>query len=288
MYLIADDRCLGYESPGHPERPERVRGTVSQLQETSRFEAQWQAPAPVDDALLLRVHSEAHIARLAEARDFDADTPHFSGIDDIARLAVGGAVTAMERALQGAPAISLMRPPGHHACPERVMGFCYMNQIAVAAKEAASRGLKVAVFDFDVHHGNGTESALAGDESCRYFSVHQYPAYPGTGGHDQGNSRNFPMRPESARGVYVDALTRCFDALLEEKPDLIAVSAGFDAYAGDPLAQQRVEAEDYEALGQALRDCGIPSFAVLEGGYSRELPLLVEAFLSGWDQRGDD
>jgi acetoin utilization deacetylase AcuC-like enzyme len=162
------------------------------------------------------------------------------------------------------------------------MGFCYLNQIAIAALEAESRGLKVGVYDFDVHHGNGTEEALRGRAACTFASVHQYPAYPGTGRDSQQNCHNLPMPPWSPRASYVDALTQAFDRILAAKPDVIAVSAGFDAYRGDPLAQEPLEAEDYAAIGTRLRASGIPAFAVLEGGYSDELPELVLSFLEGW------
>jgi acetoin utilization deacetylase AcuC-like enzyme len=165
------------------------------------------------------------------------------------------------------------------------MGFCYLNSIAIAALEARAAGCKrVAVLDFDVHHGNGTEEILLDQTGCAYFSIHQYPAYPGTGESDRGaNCFNFPVPPEILRPEYRAALGDLFASLKKFQPDLVAVSAGFDAYRGDPLANGTLEAEDYYWLGQTIRNLRVPVMSILEGGYSPELPNLIFAYLCGLD-----
>ena len=176
-----------------------------------------------------------------------------------------------------------MRPPGHHATREQQMGFCYLNNIAIAVFEAVATGTKrVAVFDFDVHHGNGTEDILLNREGVAFFSVHQFPCYPGTGATNVGkNCFNYPVAPSAPRETYRATLARALDDLKNFRPDLIAVSAGFDAYARDPLAQGTLLAEDFYWLGQELRALKTPFFSLLEGGYSRDLPELIFAYLKG-------
>jgi acetoin utilization deacetylase AcuC-like enzyme len=167
------------------------------------------------------------------------------------------------------------------------MGFCYLNQVAVAARYAQHTlgAVRVAVFDPDAHHGNGTEAIFHGRENLFFASVHQYPGYPGSGTQDHGpHIRNWPVAPHTPRVDHMAALRAAFDAVLSFAPDLILVSAGFDAYARDPITQMSLEAEDFATLGQWLGECGRPVAAVLEGGYSDDLPLLVEAFLGAWEK----
>jgi acetoin utilization deacetylase AcuC-like enzyme len=176
-----------------------------------------------------------------------------------------------------------MRPPGHHATRDRAMGFCYLNNIAIAVREAAATGAKrVAVYDFDVHHGNGTEAILLNRPGVAFFSIHLYPFYPGTGAANVGkNCFNYPVAPFAPRETYRAALARALDDLKKFRPDLVAVSAGFDAYARDPLVQGALVLDDYYWLGQSLRALDVPMFSLLEGGYSRELPELIFAYLKG-------
>ena len=200
---------------------------------------------------------------------------------------MGGALHALKLARGGEAAFSLMRPPGHHATRDHAMGFCYLNSIAIAALEALATGTKkIAVFDFDVHHGNGTEAILVKEPRAVYFSIHQYPCYPGTGTSNVGdNCFNYPVAPETPRVEYRKALGRALEDLKKAMPTLVAVSAGFDAYARDPLAQETLEVEDFHWLGQSIRGLGMPVFSILEGGYSRELPELVLAYLKGVEGR---
>ena len=284
MTVVTDERCVEYRAPGHPERPQRVGRTLDLLRQQKTLELQWAAPAEVTDAVLLRVHTAAHLARMSLREDFDGDTPAHPGIEGHARRAVGGAIEAMRRAWKGEPAFSLMRPPGHHATRGQPMGFCYLGSLAIAALEARATGVeRVALFDFDVHHGNGTEDIVAGQPGVTFASVHQHPCYPGTGTADVGgNCFNFPVAPRTPREAWRTALSRALERLRESRPQLMGVSAGFDAYVRDPLANGTLEREDFHWLGTQVRAMGIPAFAILEGGYSTDLPDLVFHFLLGW------
>lgn len=282
MKIITDERCVEYHRRGHPERPTRISGTLERLRAQKELPITWAKPLPVSEASLLRAHTAGHIASLEAGEDFDGDTPWFPGIGDHARRSVGGALAALASARAGETAFSLIRPPGHHATREISMGFCYLNSIAIAALEAAAGGLKVAVFDFDVHHGNGTEAVLLDQPRTAFFSIHQFPCYPGTGRENVGsNCFNFPVAPMTPREKYRDILSRALEGLQRFQPDIVAVSAGFDAYAQDPLAQETLEAEDYQWLGESIRKLGAPAFSILEGGYSEDLPELVLAYLKG-------
>ena len=285
MKIITDERCAEYRHPGHPERPQRIISSLEKLRSQTELPIVWAAPEACDERAILRAHSPAHLARLTEPRDFDNDTPFFPRIADYARASVGAALAALRAARAGEMVFSLMRPPGHHALSNRAMGFCYLNNIAISVLEALATGAKrVAVYDFDVHHGNGTEAILLNNPGASFFSIHQFPCYPGTGARNVGdNCFNYPVPPQTPRGEYRHILTSALEHLQSLKPDLVAVSAGFDAYARDPLAQETLEAEDFYWLGQSLRNLGVPIFSLLEGGYSRDLPELILAYLKGLD-----
>src|SRR6058998_1554650 len=284
MKIITDSRCTAYSSRWHPERPERVSRTVERLKSQTELKVSWGEPLPVEEEIIERAHSPSHVALVKSATaDFDGDTPAHPDIFAHARRSVGGGLRALKAARGGEPAFSLLRPPGHHATRDHAMGFCYLNSIAIAALEALATGAKkVAVFDFDVHHGNGTEAILMNRSGAVFFSIHQYPCYPGTGTSNVGaNCFNYPVAPETPRGEYRKVLARALEDLKNAKPDLVAVSAGFDAYARDPIAQETLESEDFHWLGQSVRGLGIPTFSILEGGYSRDLPELILAYLKG-------
>ena len=286
MKVISDERCLGYSSPNHPERPARIRKTLEQLRSQTELPITWVAPLPVEDETILRAHSKEHLARVkAAAEDFDGDTPAYPNIFEHAQRSVGAALQALKAARAGETVFSLMRPPGHHATRNRAMGFCFLNSIAIAAMEALGTGTaKIAVYDFDVHHGNGTEDILLNQPHAAFFSIHQHPCYPGTGTTNRGNNVfNFPVAPQTPREEYRKMLSKALDEMKKQKPDLVAVSAGFDAYARDPLAQETLEQEDFYWLGQSIRKLGIPAFSLLEGGYSNDLPELILAYLKGLD-----
>ena len=284
MKIITDEHCTEYARAGHPERPARITKTLEKLRKQTSLGLTWGSPAAVSEEALLRAHTPQHIARLRDEGDFDADTPYFSNIAALARSSVGAGLEALKDARAGETVFSLMRPPGHHATRNRAMGFCYLSNAAIAVLEALASGAKrVAVYDFDVHHGNGTEAILVNKPGAAFYSIHQYPCYPGTGSRNVGdNCFNYPVAPRTPRAEYRKVLSSALDELKKFKPELVAVSAGFDAYAHDPLAQETLEAEDYYWLGQQFRGLGVPVFSLLEGGYSEDLPDLIFSYLRGW------
>jgi acetoin utilization deacetylase AcuC-like enzyme len=283
MHVITDERCLAYSHPGHPERPQRVAGTLALLREQREIKITWEKPLAVKDDTIVRAHELAHIHLISNPLGpLDGDTPDYPDIDAHARRSIGGALRALELARAGKPNFSLLRPPGHHATRERAMGFCYFNNIAITTLAARAAGIKkVAVFDFDVHHGNGTEDILRKIDGTAFFSIHQHPAYPGTGTKSLDNCHNYPVPPDSPNATWRKAATKALEALKQFHPDLICVSAGFDAYKRDPLCQQRLEIEDFTWIAQELRKLNKPQVNLLEGGYSNDLPKLIFAYLKG-------
>lgn len=281
--IITNKECTGYSRTGHPERPQRISASIEKLMSQTELALTWAEPTHVRDEQLLRAHAPALLTRLDEPADFDEDTPFFENISGYARASAAAALDALALARQGTTVFSLMRPPGHHATRDKAMGFCYLNNAAIAVLEAQAAGVRrVGAFDFDVHHGNGTDDILLNRTGIEFFSIHEHPTYPGTGGENHGrNCFNYPVPPNSPRLLYRAKLAQALDDLRIFRPELVVVSAGFDAYLRDPLADSTLLPEDYHWLGESLRALNVPLVNLLEGGYSRDLPELILAYLKG-------
>ena len=272
---------------GHPESPERLRAVLEALADAGLDRDRRQATeASVAD--LERLHPAAYVARLLDAspaqgfNQLDADTVLSPGSVRAARLAAGAAVDAVRAVARGelTRAFAAIRPPGHHAEPDRAMGFCLFSNVAIAARVAQAEGMaRVAVIDFDVHHGNGTQAAFEDDDSLFLGSIHQMPLYPGTGAESEtgvGNIVNAPVPAHAAREAWRATFAGgLMPALQDFRPDLILISAGFDAHRRDPLAHQSLEAEDFAWATRAILEvarscCSGKVVSSLEGGYDLE------------------
>ena len=280
MKLIYDPRCLDYSSPGHPERPGRVSAAIELLHDQYRI-------VPPEEARLeeiQRVHDQYLIEQVQSESFVDPDTPTHPGIFSLARLSAGAAVKAAELALEGVVAMSLMRPPGHHAGPDQLGGFCHFNNIAIATAWALTKVERVAIVDFDCHHGNGTQDIVMGDERILFVSLHQSPLYPGTGLKSEQNCRNYPLPAGTDGSTYLNEFKRGLDEVNAFEPDLIAVSAGFDTYKNDKITDVNLERDTFGAIGSMLAALGRPRFAVLEGGYASDMAFCIKAFVEGFDE----
>jgi acetoin utilization deacetylase AcuC-like enzyme len=289
LTVISSRRFVDHVTPaGHPERPERAEVFEAVAKSFDEDGGRVVEPRAATDEDLARVHSREYIATIASTRGratmIDADTFTSPDSEEIARLAAGAVLTGVDQVLDGPPqsrALAMVRPPGHHAEADRAMGFCLYNNIAVGAAYARSRGCaRVAIVDFDVHHGNGTQWMFYKDPAVLFVSSHQFPFYPGTGsaaeqgsGAGAGFTLNLPLpagtRDEEIEHKYAEQVV---PALRSFRPDLMMISAGFDAHELDPLGQLRMTTEGFGRLTKMLLAeadtlCEGRVVMVTEGGY---------------------
>ena len=298
--LYSDPQFELHETGQHPERPERLR-TVHRRLQHSGLAARCRPGTfqPLTQAEIARVHDPAVITRARLAADrggglLDADTIVSPASFDVARSAAGACAAAVDALLRGddTTALCLVRPPGHHATPTRSMGFCLFNNVALAAAHArAVHGLdRILIIDWDVHHGNGTQDVFYADPAVYFLSIHRYGYgfYPGTGAADEtgtgpglGTTVNVPVRYGTSRRDFHDLFRRALKAAADAiKPQLVLVSAGFDAHRLDPIGSLGLEAEDFAELTRSVREvarthAGGRLVSCLEGGY--HLDALAEA-----------
>ncbi|MCY3917788.1 MAG: histone deacetylase [Chloroflexi bacterium] len=297
---LTDDSFTQHNHPQHPEHAGRIEAVWQALGAAGLSDQLRQIrPTPASDEQILAVHTREHLERLVAVSQgdrlvrLDPDTYALPASYDAARLAAGAVIGAVDAVLstQADNALAIVRPPGHHATTDRQMGFCLLNNIAIAARQAQSRhGFdKVLILDYDVHHGNGTNDIFYADPSVLFISLHQYPHYPGSGalnevGEDEGRGAtiNIPLPAGHGDASYRELFTEIVVPAIERfQPDLMLISAGFDAHFADPLASMQLTLAGYdylarECIKQAERLCEGRIVFVMEGGYH------LTALAHGW------
>lgn len=298
--IIQNPLSVRHDAAGHPESEIRMEHILPAL--PGSLATVTAPPARMED--LLRVHQEEYLCRLKDLSagcppgavwHLDPDTYLTSGTWDAARAAAGAAVTAVAEALQGRPAFALVRPPGHHAGPMYGMGFCLINNAAVAAAYAVEQGSRVAIIDWDVHHGNGTQHIFYDSDRVLYCSIHRSPFFPGTGRPDEtgtGAGEGFTVNVPLPRGSGATQYLHLMDEIILPEtatfdPDLVIISAGQDALSDDVLGGMRLTPENFGTFTE--RVCSVarnPPALVLEGGYGRSHGLAIREILSVLDAWG--
>jgi acetoin utilization deacetylase AcuC-like enzyme len=294
--IVWDERYAEHDTGEHPESPERIAAIVDHLRATDLWpRLQEIKPTMAEPAEVLRVHTRGHLERIRRAAEVrggewvDSDTYVSAQSFEVALLALGGVLDSLELWFEGLVPFALVRPPGHHATPDKAMGFCLFNNVAIAARKLLSLGYeRVAIIDWDAHHGNGTQAAFLAEREVLYISLHQWPLFPGTGaaeecgvGDGEGFTVNIPLPPGSVDGDFTRAFATLVAPIVDlYKPQAILVSAGFDTHSRDPLGSMRMTESGYadlalRCLRLAQRHADGRMVLALEGGY--DLPALARS-----------
>ena len=285
--FTADSSTQHDTGPGHPECPERIPSIINGLKRIQSKNLIWKDVGSFDEKYIKLTHSEKYLEKINQSfpkkgLDFlDGDTIVSKGSKKAAYDAVSSIINAIDAVMNKEfnNAFCVVRPPGHHAEKEQAMGFCIFNNVAVGATYLLEKYKlnKVAIIDFDVHHGNGTQDIFYNEKKVLYISSHQFPFYPGTGSEDEtgkyNNILNIPLKAETSSKEFFDSYKKVYDKLNEFKPEFILLSAGFDAHKNDPLANINLESKDYYTLTKeiikiAKQICENKIVSILEGGYN--------------------
>ena len=285
--LITSDTYQNHNTgEGHPEKIDRVTAVIENFKKLDNKNLVWKKPSNFEQSILIKTHTKDYIKQVnlsfpqSGLKFLDGDTVVSPGSKDATKDAVGSVISAIDgvEKKEFKNAFCCVRPPGHHAEKEKAMGFCIFNNVAVGANYLIEKYKykKIAIIDFDVHHGNGTQDIFYNDKNVLYISTHQYPYYPGSGSEKENgkfnNVLNIPLDAGTTGNEYLNAYEKVFDKLKEFKPEFLLFSAGFDAHIDDPLAQLRLSSEDFYKITKRTLDVSKPFcngniVSILEGGY---------------------
>ena len=285
--LITSDTYQNHNTgEGHPEKIDRVTAVIKNFKKLDNKNLVWKKPSNFEQSILIKTHTKDYIKQVnlsfpqSGLKFLDGDTVVSPGSKDATKDAVGSVISAIDgvEKKEFKNAFCCVRPPGHHAEKEKAMGFCIFNNVAVGANYLIEKYKykKIAIIDFDVHHGNGTQDIFYNDKNVLYISTHQYPYYPGSGSEKENgkynNVLNIPLEAGTTGNEYLNAYEKVFDKLKEFKPEFLLFSAGFDAHIDDPLAQLRLSSEDFYKITKRTLEVSKPFcngniVSILEGGY---------------------
>ncbi|WP_075521800.1 histone deacetylase family protein [Candidatus Pelagibacter communis] len=285
--LITSDTYQNHNTgEGHPEKIDRVTAVIENFKRLDNRNLVWKKPSSFEQSILIKTHTKDYIKQVnlsfpqSGLKFLDGDTVVSPGSKDATKDAVGSIISAIDgvEKKEFKNAFCCVRPPGHHAEKEKAMGFCIFNNVAVGANYLIEKYKykKIAIIDFDVHHGNGTQDIFYNDKNVLYISTHQYPYYPGSGSEKESgkynNVLNIPLEAGTTGNEYLNAYEKVLDKLKEFKPEFLLFSAGFDAHIDDPLAQLRLSSEDFYKITKRTLEVSKPFcngniVSILEGGY---------------------
>jgi len=285
--LITSDTYQNHNTgEGHPEKIDRVTAVIENFKKLDNKNLVWKKPSNFEQSILIKTHTKDYIKQVnlsfpqSGLKFLDGDTVVSPGSKDATKDAVGSIISAIDgvEKKEFKNAFCCVRPPGHHAEKEKAMGFCIFNNVAVGANYLIEKYKykKIAIIDFDVHHGNGTQDIFYNDKNVLYISTHQYPYYPGSGSEKENgkynNVLNIPLEAGTTGNEYLNAYEKVLDKLKEFKPEFLLFSAGFDAHIDDPLAQLRLSSEDFYKITKRTLEvskayCNGNIVSILEGGY---------------------